>query len=442
MKKQGKQVFANHGIKAAGALLLLGSLSLLVGCQGVSAAKHSQQTGDLSFGSQTLDFGSVAAGSSKTLSVAATNVGSVPVTINSAAVSTKYFSLISPTFPVVIAAGQSVSFSVQFAPNATGAFSATVAVSSDASDALTSLSLSGSGVATGQLSPNPSSAAFSNVPVGSQQLQTVTLTNTGGNTIHLTQASVAGTGFQLSGINTPLSLNASQSTTFTVTFAPQTTGSATGAVTIASDASNPTLTIPLSGTGTSGVGQLTVSPGTLNLGNVVVGTSGTASGSLTASGASVSLSAASTNNSVFSVGSLTLPLTLSAGQSVPFTVTFSPKTTGAVSASLTFTSNAQPPTTTETLTGTGTPAPTHSVNLSWIASTSSNISGYNVYRAAYGTSCGGYTKINSVPDTTTLYTDSTVADGSAYCYAATAVNSSNQESDYSNIVTNVQIPPP
>jgi hypothetical protein len=190
------------------------------------------------------------------------------------------------------------------------------------------------------------------------------------------------------------------------------------------------------------VGQLTVAATTLGLGSVVAGTSGTASGSLTASGASVTVRAASTNNSVFGIGGLSLPLTIPAGQSASFTITFSPQVAGAASATLTFTSNAQPSSTTEALTGIGTPAPVHTVNLSWNASTSSNISGYNTYRAVFTTSCGSYAKINSVLDTSTLYTDPTVVDGTAYCYASTAVNTSNEESGYSNIVSNIQIPPP
>jgi fibronectin type 3 domain-containing protein len=47
-----------------------------------------------------------------------------------------------------------------------------------------------------------------------------------------------------------------------------------------------------------------------------------------------------------------------------------------------------------------------------------------------------------VLDTSTLYTDSVVVDGTSYCYATTAVDSSNQESGYSNIVSNIQIPAP
>jgi len=135
-------------------------------------------------------------------------------------------------------------------------------------------------------------------------------------------------------------------------------------------------------------------------------------------------------------------LTIPAGQSASFTVTFSPQVTGAASASLTFTSNAQTTTTTETLSGTGTPPPVHTVSLSWNASTSPNISGYNIYRAVYTTSCGSFSKINSALNATTLYTDAVVTDGTAYCYATTAVNSSNEESGYSNIASDVQIPAP
>jgi fibronectin type 3 domain-containing protein len=66
--------------------------------------------------------------------------------------------------------------------------------------------------------------------------------------------------------------------------------------------------------------------------------------------------------------------------------------------------------------------------------------GYNIYRAAYTTSCGSYSQINTALNTSTLYTDSTVANGASYCYASTAVNTSDQESSYSNIVSNVKIP--
>jgi hypothetical protein len=293
---------------------------------------------------------------------------------------------------------------------------------------------------SGALSLGVQSLDFGTLTVGNKQTLSETVTNSGGASVTVSAIAVTGTGFTLSGATAPLTLAAGQSATVSVSFTPQSAGAASGSVTITSTASNATLTIPVSGTGTTASAQLNVSPTTLGLGSVVVGSSGTASGSLAASGANVTVTAATSNNSVFSVGGLPLPVTIPAGQSAPFTVTFGPQVAGAVSAVLTFNSDAQPATTTETLTGTGTAASNHSVNLSWNASTSSNITGYNIYRALYQTSCGSYSKINSVLNTSTLYTDSSVANGKSYCYASTAVNTSNEESGYSNIVSNVQIP--
>ena len=267
-----------------------------------------------------------------------------------------------------------------------------------------------------------------------------TVTNTGGATVTISQITIRGTGFSLSGITAPVTLAAGQSTSFRVAFSQTSAASASGSVTITSNASNPTLTVPLSATTIAAYGVLTVNPSALALGNVVVGSSGTASATLTANGASVTVTAVNTNDgSMFSPSGLSLPVTIAAGESVPFTVSFSPQTTGAASSTLTFTSNAQPSSTTEVLTGTGTARPTHTVNLSWEASTSNNISGYNIYRAVYSGSCGSFSKISAEVITGTVYTDFTVMVGTAYCYGVKAVNAKGEESDYSNIVINVQI---
>jgi hypothetical protein len=530
-------------------LFALTGLSFLTGCQGVSAGgSNQQQQTTLSLNLATLQFGSVQAGTTKTLTFTASNSGPASVSVSGVSISSKYFTLTSPSLPVTVSAGQGVPVSVSFEPNAAGNFTATATITSDASDTSTTLSLSGTGTSNpiGVLASSPSSEAFGSVTDGSQQSQTFTLTNSGSASVNISQVSITGTGFQLSGITAPLTLASSQSTTFTVAFAPQAAGavsgsvtitsdasnspltvgltgtgvtpgsltanpaslsfgsvtvgnnaslpetitnsggasltisqiaastgfslsgvttpitlasgqntsfhvvfsptsatSASGTVTVTSDASNPSLSIPLSGTGTTTAGQLGVSPTTLALGSVVVGTSGSGSGTLTATGASVTITSASANNSAFSVSDLTFPVTITAGQSLPFSVTFTPTSAGAVSATLSFASDSPTSPTTETLTGTGEAAPTYDVALSWSASTSSNISGYNVYRSVYTNStCGSFAKINPSLNASTSYTDSVVTDGTAYCYYATAMNSSNQESEPSNIVSDVQIPAP
>lgn len=196
-----------------------------------------------------------------------------------------------------------------------------------------------------------------------------------------------------------------------------------------------------SGGAGAGAGQLSVSPAAIAVGNVAEGSSGSATATLNASTATVTVSAVNSNNSLFTVSGLSLPQTIPAGSSASFTVTFNPTAAGAQSATLTFSSNAQNATTNATVTGTGAAASTHTVNLSWNASTSANIQGYNVYRASYSSgSCGSYAQINSLLNTSTLYTDSGVLNGNSYCYASTAVNTSNAESGFSNVVSNVQIP--
>jgi hypothetical protein len=68
----------------------------------------------------------------------------------------------------------------------------------------------------------------------------------------------------------------------------------------------------------------------------------------------------------------------------------------------------------------------HVVDLSWKASTSGNVAGYNVYRGPDGVK---WTKINAGIIASTLYSDSTVANSTTYYYAATAVDISGHESN-------------
>jgi hypothetical protein len=300
------------------------------------------------------------------------------------------------------------------------------------------------GQQVGALSFSSSALNFGNVAAGNSKSLAISATNTGTTAITISAASVSTNYFAITIPVLPVTVGAGQMATLTFTFTPNAVGAFNATAIVTSDASNTQADVSLIGTGTSttGAGQLAVTPSSFNLGNIVVGTSGSTSGTLTASGANVTITAAGTNNSLFTVGGLSLPATIASGQSTSFNVTFSPTVTGTATATLPFTSNAQGSTTTAALGGTGAPAPLHSVNLSWNASTSSNIAGYNVYRALYASSCGSFSKINSLLDTGTLYSDSNVVDGTVYCYATTAVNTSNQESGYSNVVSNVQIPAP
>jgi hypothetical protein len=180
------------------------------------------------------------------------------------------------------------------------------------------------------------------------------------------------------------------------------------------------------------LGTLAVTPGTLNFGSVITGSSASQNLTVTANTASVTISQANVTGAGFSISGLTLPVTLAAGQSATFQVRFAPTAVGSVSGSVSLVSNGSNSPTAIALSGTGATAIAHSAALTWTASTSTGVVGYNVYR---GTQTGGpYTKLTASPVAVTSYTDTGVQAGANYYYVVTAVNSTGQESTYSNQV--------
>jgi hypothetical protein len=91
-------------------------------------------------------------------------------------------------------------------------------------------------------------------------------------------------------------------------------------------------------------------------------------------------------------------------------------------------------------TPTPTPAPgVHTVTVTWNASTTSGLAGYNVYR---GTVSGGpYSRITATPTTALQFTDSGVTAGQTYFYVVTALGGNGVESVTSNEMK-VTVPTP
>jgi hypothetical protein len=386
-----------------------------------------------------LNFGNVQTGNNQTLVETLTNSGGSSVTVTQAAVPGSGFTVNGLNLPLTLAPGQSSpSFNVVFAPQATGAASGTLSLTSNASNPTLNIPLSGTGVTPGTLATNPSSLSFGNVQTGNNQSLSETVTNVGGSSVTISQDTVTSTAFSVTGLNPPVILTSGQSITFSVIFTPSSAGSASGNLAVASNASNPTLNVSLSGTGTA-AGQLAVTPASLAFGNVVVATSANLPATLSATGASVTVTSVNVSSSEFTLSGLSFPVTIPAGNNVQFTVAFTPQATGAASGTVAFASNASN-SPALSLTGTGTPTPIHSVSLSWTASASPDVIGYNIYRGT--ASAGPYSKINASLNAGTTYSDNSVADGQTYYYVSTAVNSNNQESAYSSPPQMAMIPAP
>jgi len=269
------------------------------------------------------------------------------------------------------------------------------------------------------------------VVVGQAGSKLVTITNRGRTSLTVLSAASTGAEFGLNGLDLPLTLAAGASYTFSVTFAPEKSGRVDGSISIVSEAPKQTLTIRLSGTGRA-TGQLEVTPAAIDFGDARVGLAATEKGQLTARGANVTVSSARISSEEFRLGGLSLPFTIPAGRSVPFTITFVPKDKMSSSAILSFASDAKNSPTEQAVTVRIVEPVQHKVQLSWKASHSKHLAGYNVYR---GTRSGGpYKKINGSLDPSTDYTDLHVVAGYKYYYVATAVNLKGRESKYSKQV--------
>jgi hypothetical protein len=171
---------------------------------------------------------------------------------------------------------------------------------------------------------------------------------------------------------------------------------------------------------------LTANVSSLNFGSTGLASSAQRSVTLTNTGSSsVTISGVSVSGAGFTAGGSASGLTVSPTQNATVSATFTPFTIGSLAGSLTITSNAVNSPVTIALSGTGVSSSTHSVALSWTAS-SSSVAGYNVYVSP--SSAGPYSLLNSSPVPNTSYVDTNVLAGDTYYFRITSVSTSYQES--------------
>ncbi len=215
----------------------------------------------LTVSSAALSFGSIAVDSSTTQALTLRSTGTASVTVNSAAITGGMFSVVAQSFPISLAAGQSVTLQIQFNPTAAGTATGQLTISSNSTaNNLTTVALSGTATSTNpQLTVSSSTLSFGSVALNTPTSKTLTLTSTGSSTVTVNAATVSGTGFTLVGGSFPLSLAPGQSTSLQLQFLPTSSGAQTGQIIIASNSTGGNLTVVLSGTGTGGASEVDLS---------------------------------------------------------------------------------------------------------------------------------------------------------------------------------------
>jgi hypothetical protein len=381
-------------------------------------------------------FNNVNVGGNSTQTVTLTNTGNAALKISAATISGSGYTM-SLKAPKTINAGANTQFTVTFTPTVPGSSSGGIQITSNAGGSPATISLSGTGTQA-QVAASPTSASFSNVVVGNSNSQPITLRNNGNMALTFSNIVVAGTGMSVSGLSASTTVAAGGNMSFNTVFTPTAAGTINGSLTLMTNGTPSPMTISLSGTGVATTSTLTANPPSLSFGTVNLNTTSSLTSTLTNTGnSSVTVSGLTTTGAGFSASGVSNGTILTPGQTATLTVTFDPTAAGAVTgASASVASNATGSPTTVTLSGTGQTASSHSVLLTWDASITSGVSGYNVFRA---TSSGGYgtTPLNSAPVSTMTFTDTTVASGQSYFYVVTAVDAGEASSDSNEVSVSI-----
>src|SRR5262245_27579758 len=168
-----------------------------------SASSTSSQSYLLSASASSLSFGNTLVGSSASQAIVLTNTGTASVNLSQVGITGAGFSVSGFTGAMTLAAGQSFSLTVSFAPATAGRATGSLNVVSSATNSPTTISLSGNGVQP-QISVIPASVSFGNVSVGMANTQMLVISNSGTASLSVTQAALTGTGFSFSGLTLPL----------------------------------------------------------------------------------------------------------------------------------------------------------------------------------------------------------------------------------------------
>jgi hypothetical protein len=323
---------------------------------GIPAVDATASPSSLSFG--IVNLGTTSAPQTATLQ----NNGGSAISIGSVAVTGANpadFAISNNTCGATLAPSTSCTVGVAFAPTALGARAATLTFTDGASNNPQTVALSGMG-AIESATLAPASLTFSAQAVGTTSAsQAVTLTN--GGTVALNIANIAISGanagdFAISGKTCGASLAPSASCSISIAFAPTAAGARTATLAIANSATSTPLTVALSGT--AAVSSASVAPSSLMFPATAVATPSAPLSVTLTNGPTFainlnSIAISGTNASDFAISAQTCGATLAPSASCSVTVTFTPSTTGARTATLTFSDSASNSPQTVALSGTG-----------------------------------------------------------------------------------------
>ncbi|WP_322752363.1 choice-of-anchor D domain-containing protein [Frankia sp. Cas3] len=320
---------------------------VFVGTRDGHLLAFGRPTGAVLYGSAT-DFGKVPVGVSATATAQVT--ARVPLTVSAISTSAPFAATL-PTLPVTLAAGATLSVPVTFTPTAPVATDVSLTFTTDTG--LASIDLRGIGTQAG-LGADPPSLAFDRLSTGGSSALSVNIVNTGTAATTITGATLPGDPFAVSGLPAPgTTIPAGGSVTASVTFAPTTAGTFAATLTVTS-ADGP-VSVALSGSAVTGAPKMTISPMSLDFGQVPQGQARTATFDVRNDGnLPLTITKAKAPVGDFASTQISEGLTLAPGEVIHQSVTFTPTSTGVQAGSYILTGDDGAGVQTVTLSGEGT----------------------------------------------------------------------------------------
>ncbi|MBN1782411.1 choice-of-anchor D domain-containing protein [bacterium] len=301
-------------------------------------------TAQLSLSQNTLNYGSVVAGTSADRYDVLTNIGNADLVIDTleiAGAQAGAFSVIR-TIDTAVGQGLSDSTGVRFSPPAAGTYQARLMIYSNAPTSPDSVILQGVGGAA-SLAFDLNRADFGIVYPGNVVQQTVTLTNSGTAPAQITNTQITGSAdFTIlqGGAPPAVTVNAGASHEMILEFAPATTGIKNAELIVTHTALNSPAILPVIGSG--GSPRIVMNPDAVDFGRVQVNTTQSRTVQIINNGSSVlniiSVNMTAPTGSGFSITSGAAS-TVQPGDTTAFTIAFTPTDLFASSAVVTVESN-------------------------------------------------------------------------------------------------------
>ena len=239
--------------KPTSAGTLTGNLSITSNATDPSLVVGINATATLSTLAATpasINFGNVAVGSDTTQTIRLENIGTAEVKISGITPSVSGVVVSGVTLPIGLAPGTSATVTAAYKPTGAGSVSGKITVTSNAAGSPTIIDLSATAAtAKVQLTPSARSLNFGDVTVGSSGTNQLTVRSTGNTNASISNVTVSGSGFGLRTSAAGLTLDPTQSATYTVNFDPRAAGSLSGTLTITSNAADSPMKIGLFGIG-------------------------------------------------------------------------------------------------------------------------------------------------------------------------------------------------